>query len=136
MGPPTVYRQCNRARRVFSGRRPGRPAHHKTAHRGIDRSIPLAPARATPARCGNTVGSNRVGNPRKGPGDRYTTQTYGRAVAYACEAAFPASVPLRRGVGESRPDWPPRGRSRSAWWRRGMALTFGPSANRSISSGG
>jgi integrase len=45
--------------------------------------------RITPMSCGNRKGTNRAENPRKKPGDCYTTQSYGRAIATACKKAFP-----------------------------------------------
>ena len=47
-------------------------------------------ARKTPVSCGNVPGSNRVEKPRKRPGKRYSTQSYGRAIRNACRRAFPA----------------------------------------------
>jgi integrase len=43
--------------------------------------------RATPATCGNTIGSNRKPSPECEPGDHYTVASYRRAIARACEAA-------------------------------------------------
>lgn len=54
--------------------------------------------RVTPASCGNTVGTNRKESPLKTPGDRYTTQSYGRAVDYAIRKAFPLPSHLDRQV--------------------------------------
>jgi len=48
-----------------------------------------AAARRTPRCCGNIPGSNRVANPRKQPGNHYESGSYRRAVAYACDQAFP-----------------------------------------------
>jgi integrase len=44
-------------------------------------------ARKTPLSCGNRPGTNRVMRPRRPPGMRYSSGTYGRAVARACDAA-------------------------------------------------
>ncbi|NOT01038.1 MAG: site-specific integrase [Phycisphaerales bacterium] len=44
-------------------------------------------ARTTPMSCGNKPGSIRVRNPKREAGDKWTAQTYGRAIAYACERA-------------------------------------------------
>ena len=44
-------------------------------------------ARKTPESCGNRPGTNRRGAPRKQPGDRYTADSYRRAIAYACKRA-------------------------------------------------
>lgn len=45
--------------------------------------------RVTPMSCGNRPGTNRRAAPAKKPGTRYTTQSYGRAIAYGCAAAHP-----------------------------------------------
>lgn len=44
-------------------------------------------ARATPTHQGNRPGTNRVENPRKQPGDAYTTESYCRAVTKLCDRA-------------------------------------------------
>ena len=45
-------------------------------------------ARRTPLSCGNRAGTNRVARkPRKAPGTAYDTQSYGRAIKYACRRA-------------------------------------------------
>lgn len=48
-----------------------------------------AAARRTPLSCGNRAGSNRRRRPQRNPGERYTTQSYGVAIARACALAFP-----------------------------------------------
>jgi integrase len=55
--------------------------------------------------------------------DHYDTQTYGRAITYACDLAAMASLPaeLQRAKGETRPQW--RARLGHKWagvlaWRR------------------
>lgn len=46
--------------------------------------------RRTRISCGNTVGSNRIRRKAKrSPRNRYDTQSYGRAIRRACDAAFP-----------------------------------------------
>ncbi len=50
--------------------------------------------RTTPLSCGNKPGSNRTPKPQKKPSNRYTTQSYGRAIKYACKKAFPAPEDL------------------------------------------
>jgi integrase len=62
-------------------------------------------ARKTPLSCGNVPGSNRVGNPRRRPGGRYTVISYGSAIKRACDKAFPPPDPLNRRDGESRKEW-------------------------------
>ena len=43
--------------------------------------------RKTPLSCGNSPGTNRKRRPTWRPGDRYTADTYGRAIARACKKA-------------------------------------------------
>lgn len=62
-------------------------------------------ARTTPLSCGNRPGTNRRARPTKLPGDRYTTESYYRAIQYASEKAFPAPPPLGRREGESKEEW-------------------------------
>ena len=45
--------------------------------------------RVTPLSCGNRPGTNRKPKPKKAPGNRYTTDSYRRAIHYACDKAFP-----------------------------------------------
>lgn len=45
--------------------------------------------RVTPRSCGNKPGSNRKPKPQRQAGDRFATAAYGRAIARACDAAFP-----------------------------------------------
>jgi integrase len=49
----------------------------------------LSANRKTPLSCGNRVGTNRVLKPRRKPSDKYTTQAYGKAIAYACARLNP-----------------------------------------------
>ena len=44
-----------------------------------------AEARKTPLSCGNRAGTNRRRKPQRLPSPKYTTQTYGRAIARVCE---------------------------------------------------
>lgn len=44
-------------------------------------------ARKTPLSCGNRPGTNKARKPRKRPGDRYVTASYGAAVRAACKKA-------------------------------------------------
>lgn len=53
-------------------------------------------ARKTPLSTGNVPGSNRARKPRKAPADRYTVGSYRRAIARACDDAFPPPAALRR----------------------------------------
>lgn len=49
-----------------------------------DRRRRIHAERRTPLSCGNRPGTNRRKRPRKQPGERYTTQSYGRAIAEGC----------------------------------------------------
>jgi integrase len=46
-------------------------------------------ARKVPHSCGNRPGSNRKKRPKRKPGECYTTTAFRRAIARACEKAFP-----------------------------------------------
>lgn len=65
-------------------------------------------ARKTPLSCGNRPGLRSRGRPRKAYRDRYTTNTYYRAIQYACERAFPPPAPLARYENETRSQWKKR----------------------------
>lgn len=52
--------------------------------------------RRTPFSCGNRPGTRRKASRQKQPGERYTTQSYGRAIDAACDKAFPPPEELRR----------------------------------------
>jgi site-specific recombinase XerD len=64
----------------------------RLAERHADRKTPLC--------CGNRPGTNRKRKARKAPGDCYTTDSYRRSIAYACDKAFPhpnlGGVPRRK----------------------------------------
>jgi integrase len=51
--------------------------------------------RITPLSCGNRAGKNRKSKPKRVPGHSYTTGSYGRAIARACERAFPPPSELK-----------------------------------------
>jgi integrase len=57
-------------------------------------------SRKTPLSCGNRPGSNRKRKPRKAPGEQYAVDAYRRAIANACDKAFPhptlAGIPRRK----------------------------------------
>ncbi|MFM9995541.1 MAG: site-specific integrase [Phycisphaerales bacterium] len=61
--------------------------------------------RRTLPSCGNVPGSNRKHRPRKSPGDRWTTQSYGNAIEAACRWAFPLPAELDRLKGETKAGW-------------------------------
>lgn len=50
--------------------------------------------RTTPLNSGNRRGTNRKRSPKRKPGDQFTTASYGRAIARACDKAFPAPAQL------------------------------------------
>lgn len=54
-----------------------------------DRREKVHQDRKTPMSCGNKPGSNRQRKPRKTPGEFYTVESYGRAIKYGCDRAFP-----------------------------------------------
>ncbi len=77
--------------------------------------------RVTPANQGNQRGSNRKADPRRSPADRWSTQSYGRAIGHACDRAWPLPEDLRPLKGESPMAW--RRRLGDRWrevlaWRR------------------
>ena len=47
--------------------------------------------RKTPLSCGNRPGTNKSSQPGIAPGDRYATDSYRRAIWYACDSAFTPS---------------------------------------------
>jgi len=61
--------------------------------------------RKTPLSTGNAPGTNRKRRPRQKPGERYTKDSYRRAIHRACDAAFPPSTQLRRRNDESCRIW-------------------------------
>src|SRR5690554_2579273 len=65
----------------------------------------MAEERATPLPCGNTPGSNRKAAPLRPAGERYTTDTYRRAIARACDLAFPPPEALAKRKGETEAQW-------------------------------
>jgi hypothetical protein len=50
----------------------------------------------------------RKRNPRKAPGERYTTSSYAHAVEKACRSAFPPPHPLAQRDDETKPEWEAR----------------------------
>ena len=62
----------------------------------------LHQSRKTPMSCGNKPGTNRKRKPKKEPGDRYDTHSYRRAVAEACQKAFPPPERLTDGMDEAK----------------------------------
>ncbi len=78
--------------------------------------------RKTPLSCGNRPGSNQVEQPTWQPGDAYTVAAYRRAIAYACDRAFPPPKPLARQPKETLGAWrarlTPAQRDELAAWQR------------------
>ena len=83
-----------------------------------ERRTTLTAARVTPAHRGNRVGTHRRRRPRKVPGERYTVGSYGRAVASACDRAFPTPDGL---TADERRAW----RRDHQWRPNRLRHTFG-----------
>lgn len=64
--------------------------------------------RKTPLSYGNRPGTNRREQPRVSAGDCYTTDSYRRAIARACDAVWPPPTHLRRRCPESHARWKTR----------------------------
>jgi integrase len=64
--------------------------------------------RRTPLTCGNVPGSNCKCRPVRRPSDRFKVTTYRRAIARACDRAFPPPAPVARQVGETAAEWKAR----------------------------
>jgi len=76
--------------------------------------------RKTRASCGNKPGTNRCKRPRKSPSDRYTTDSYGQAIADTCDKAFPPpdSLARRRVPGRGRKSNSTRWETIAEWRNR------------------
>ena len=61
--------------------------------------------RQTPLSCGNCPGSNRRRRPKRKPSDRYTNNSYRRAIHRACDLAFPPPSPLAKRDKETAVAW-------------------------------
>ena len=68
----------------------------------------LSEERTTPLSCGNVPGSNRTDEPERSAGERYTTDTYRRAIARACDQAFPPPETLAKQNDETEAQWQKR----------------------------
>ena len=75
------------------------------AEADAERRAARAAARKTPLSCGNRPGTNRCAAPLRRPGDRYTPESYYRAIRYACDKAFPPPPPLGRLDSETEARW-------------------------------
>jgi len=64
--------------------------------------------RRTPEGQGNGPGTNRKAHPKRRPRDRYTTETYNRAIQRGCQAAFPLPADLARQPKETVAAWKAR----------------------------
>jgi integrase len=73
----------------YLGRRPVDAFLFSPKDADRQRRSKLAADRVTPLSCGNRAGTNRRQQPAKEPGGRYTPRSYGRAIAYGCERAWP-----------------------------------------------
>lgn len=71
----------------------------------VERRRRLSEERTTPISCGNVPGSNRKDDPQWSAGDRYTTCAYRRAIARACDQAFPPPEPLAKLEDETDAQW-------------------------------
>ncbi len=71
----------------------------------VERRTAMQARRKTPLSCGNRPGTNVVEGPERLPGQHYSTDSYRRAIEYACDRAFPPPAPLARKDGETVPDW-------------------------------
>ncbi|MCE5230477.1 site-specific integrase [bacterium] len=78
-----------------------------------DRRDELSHQRVTPLSCGNRPGTNRREAPTRTPGQRYTAESYCRAIARACDAADEAAraanagAPIGATSGRLVPRWHP-----------------------------
>ncbi len=92
------------------------------AEADVERRKRLSEQRVTPLSCGNVPGSHRSGDPQRSPRERYTTDAYRRAIARACDQAFPPPQPLARLDGETLTKWRNRlskaEKAELAAWRR------------------
>lgn len=72
--------------------------------------------RRTPLSCGNRPGTNRKANPKRSANDRYSTDTYGKAIARACERAWPPVSPeISQRADETVKAWHARLKSTDKW---------------------
>lgn len=87
-----------------------------------ERLAALHARRVTPLSCGNRPGTHRRKNPETLPGDHYTVASYRRAIARACDQAFPPTGELARLEKETLAAWSKRlnaeQKKELAAWRR------------------
>lgn len=92
----------------FMGDRPSTAFMFSPKEADAERRDLLSRQRRTPASCGNRPGTNKSLTPEITPGDCYTTDSYRRAIWYACDRACPPPPPLGRRDDETV----------EAWWKR------------------
>lgn len=92
----------------YVGNRPTTAYLFSPAEAEAKRRAELHAERDTPLSCGNRPGTHRQQKPCRKPGDHYTTDSYRRAIEYACEQAFPPPGDLAWRVPETS----------AAWWKR------------------
>lgn len=110
-----AHREMERV--IYLGPKAQRVVRPFLADRGIDTPL-FSPAEAeaerraeqhanrrTPLSCGNRPGSNRKATPRRQPRDRYTVDSYRRAIERACDNATPPPAHLAKREGESEARW-------------------------------
>ena len=61
--------------------------------------------RKTPINAGNRPGSNRKQRPKRTPTDRYSVDSYRRAIERGCDRAFPLPTQVARAKGETTSQW-------------------------------
>jgi integrase len=75
--------------RRYLSDRPVRSYLFSPAEAEAERRARVHAERKTPLSCGNAPGTNRKEEPKRKPGDHYDVASYRRAIARACEQAFP-----------------------------------------------
>jgi len=73
-----------------------------------ERRRQLTEKRTTPLAYGNSIGTNRKASPTRTAGNRYTTDSYRRAIQRGCDLAYPPPTPLARRKGETKAQWQSR----------------------------
>lgn len=89
----------------FLANRPADAYLFSPAEADSERREALRETRSTPLSCGNRAGTNCRSEPKRQPGDRYSTPAYHRAIQYACDRAFPPTGKLAQGKGETKRTW-------------------------------
>jgi len=87
-----------------------------------ERRLALAAQRQTPLSCGNRRGTNRRAKPGRKPGDRYTVDSYRRAIDRGLESAFQPLGDLAKRADETHKEYRARLTKKQAAklkeWRR------------------